>query len=97
MKRDAASNLVRHVIGFNIRSLRERQKHSQTQFAKMVGVNRSYLNQIEQGKMNASVDVLVKIADGLDVPLPDLFNGLESCAPNRLPRDVTYSAIQFPE
>ncbi len=97
MKHDAANNLVRHIIGANIRTLRGQRGHSQMKFAEMVRINRSYLNQIEQGKMNASVDILVKIANGLDVPLPDLFRGLESHTPSRLPRDAVYAAVQFPE
>lgn len=97
MKHDAANSLVRHVIGFNIRTLRDQRGHSQAKFAEMVGVNRSYLNQIEQGKMNASVNILVKISDGLDVPLPDLFRGLESQPPSRLPHDTVFAAVQFSE
>lgn len=97
MKHDAANNLVRHIIGFNIRMLRDRAGHNQTRFAEMVGINRSYLNQIEQGKMNASVDKLVLIADGLDVPLTELFKGLEDAAPSRLPHNTTYATVQIPK
>lgn len=96
MKHDAASNLIRHVVGFNIRSLRKRQKHSLSRFAKMVGISRTYMSHIEAGRVNATLDVLVKIADGLDVPLTDLFEGLELCAPNRLPHETTYSALRLP-
>ncbi len=93
MEHDETSVLVRHIIGANIRALREVRGHNQTKFAEMIGLNRSYLNQIESGKMNASVNVLVKIADGLDVPLTDLHEGLSSTAPHRLPKDTIYASI----
>lgn len=50
----------------------------------MVEMNRSHLNQIEGGKQNFSMDKLVRIADGLDVPLTDFFVGLESGSPSSI-------------
>ena len=97
MKHDETSRLVKRVIGFNIKSLREHSRQSQSKFAEMIGMNRSYLNQIEGGKKNASVSILVKIANGLDVPLTALFKGLDSHAPNRLPVDTVYAMVQLPD
>ena len=88
--------LVRQVIGRNIRTLRTASGQNQTKFAAMIGVNRSYINQIESGKMNASVNILVKIADGLDAPLASLFEGLDGCAPRKLPADNRYAVVRIP-
>ena len=44
----------------------------------------SDLNQLINGKHNFTLDMLVKIADGLDVPLADLFVGLDELPPHKL-------------
>lgn len=93
MKHDDTSKLVRQVIAHNVRKLRKRTGQSQVKFAKMVSINRSYISQIENGKMNVSVDILVKIADGLDVPLASLLKGLEGAPPCKLPKDTVYAVI----
>ena len=95
MKCDAP-NPIRLVIGQNICVLRERQNLDQEELAEMIGMSRSYLSRIENGWNNASIDIYIKIADGLDAPLPDLFKGLEGSAPGRLPLNVTYAAVQLP-
>ena len=69
MAHDNANNPVGQIIGRNIRALRDANGQSQVQFAEMIGISRPYLNQIEKGKMNWSLKMLVKIADGLDVPI----------------------------
>ena len=97
MEHDETTRLIRRVIGFNIRSLRKQTKISQAKFAEMVGINRSYLNQIERGMENPSLAKLVKIADGLDKPITALLKGLESHAPHRLPADTLYAMVQLPD
>lgn len=96
MEHDETTRLIRRVIGFNIRSLRMQAKLSQEKFAEMVGINRSYLSQIERGMENPSLVKLVKIADGLDEPITTLMKGLESHAPHRLPADTLYAMVKLP-
>lgn len=49
---------------------------SQTSFVLMVGVSRKYLIDIEGGKANPTVDMLERIASGLDTTVGQLFEGL---------------------
>lgn len=42
------------------------------QLSLMVDVNRLTLRKIEQGEGNPTLDVLLRISDGLDVPFSDL-------------------------
>lgn len=65
---------VRQTVGRNARALREARGMSQSCFAEMIGVNRAYYNRVELGLRNISMDLLVKIASGLDVPLTRLFS-----------------------
>lgn len=46
---------------------------TQTDFAKMIGMDRSYLSQIENGKLTPSIPTLEKIARGLNKSLKDFF------------------------
>lgn len=89
MRTDEACIFVRRVVGANAGRLRAERNISQSELARMVEVNRSHVNQFEAGKQNISIDYLVKLADGLDVPISDFFGGLESDAPHRLYRADT--------
>ena len=73
MKNLGKHNEIRHGVGQRIRTLREERGLSQYQFAKMISMDRSYLINIEKGKRNVSIDMLTKIATGLDVWITDLF------------------------
>ncbi len=65
-------------IGQNVRSLRRERGVTLRRFGMMVGMDKTYLSGIENGKRNATVSTLERIADGLDVPLEDLFRGVGS-------------------
>lgn len=60
-------------LGRNIRILRVKHGLSLRKFGQMIGVDYAYLSNIETAKANATVDVLAKIAEGLDVDIRDLF------------------------
>ncbi|OUO31561.1 helix-turn-helix transcriptional regulator [Olsenella sp. An293] len=84
-----ACKFVRARVGSNVGRLCCEKGLSQSRFAAMIGVDRSHLNQLIGGKSNVTLDVLVKIADGLDVPLTSLFFGLGDAAPQRIEYDGT--------
>lgn len=84
MKTDATNTYVRKVLGVTVGRLRLEQGLSQSRLADMVDLDRSRINQFEGGKENVSLDYLVKIADGLDVPISDFFVGLSDASPHEL-------------
>ena len=63
----------RREIGLRVRQIREAQGLSLRKLALMVGMDYKYLFSIEHGEANATIDVLAKIADGLNIELRDLF------------------------
>ena len=63
-------------LGSNIARLRTERGHSQGSFALMVGVSRQYLIDIESGRATPTVDMLERIAGGLDVRVSLLFEGM---------------------
>jgi len=50
-----------------------RMSQTQDLFAHNVGITQTYLSQIENGKKKPSTDLLQRIAEYVDVPLPVLF------------------------
>ena len=84
MDKKHVEKYVFRIVGLNIARLREDKKVSQSALARMVELNRSNINQIENGKQNVSIAYLVKIADGLDVAITDFFRDLDGEAPSRL-------------
>lgn len=62
-------------LGDNIARLRADAGITQYSFALMVGVSRQYLIDIENGRANPTVDMLERIAGGLDTPVSTLFQG----------------------
>ena len=68
----AAHNDPKKGVGSRIASLRAKQGLSQRRFAMIIGLDRSSLNRIESGKGNPTVSTLIRIANGLAVPCPEL-------------------------
>lgn len=49
---------------------------SQEKFAHHVGIDRTYMSSIEQGRRNPSLDIILKIAHALRVDAAELVEGL---------------------
>jgi transcriptional regulator with XRE-family HTH domain len=60
------------IVGENLRRLRTRQGHSLERLAKLSGVSRAMLSQVELGRSVPTIAVLWKIAHALDVPFAAL-------------------------
>lgn len=65
---------LREQVGLNIRNLRNSKGFSQEQLALAADLDRSYISEIELAKNSASIDVLERIADALDIAPKELFN-----------------------
>jgi transcriptional regulator with XRE-family HTH domain len=59
-------------FGTAARTARNEQGHSQEAFAAMIGIDRSYYGAIERGEFNPSLDMILRIADGLSMRVGDL-------------------------
>lgn len=64
-------------VGRRMRELRLKTGLSQEKFALQIGMDRTYYASVEAGKRNISLCNLKKIADGLEVSLSGLFEGIE--------------------
>ena len=59
-------------LGSRIKKLRRKRGWSQAEMAERVGIDRSFLADVERGKRNISILNLEIIADGLKVSLSQL-------------------------
>jgi len=73
---------IKELLGNRIRTLRNLKKWSQMDLGERADVNYKFLGEIERGQQNPSFHVLVKIADALEIELPELFR-LEQETTNR--------------
>lgn len=63
----------RRRFGDRVRQLRTERGWSQELLAEKAELHRTYIVGVEQGQRNASLDVIHALAQGLGVPLADLF------------------------
>src|SRR5882724_3712812 len=71
---EAASTELPVILGRNLRRLRTRQGHSLERLAKLSGVSRAMLSQIETGKSAPTISLLWKIATALGIPFATLLD-----------------------
>jgi len=64
-------------LGKRIQQLRSEAGYSQEKFALKIEMDRTYFSSVESGKRNISVCNLKKIADGLNITLSELFDGVQ--------------------
>jgi len=63
-------------FGNRIKELRNKTGISQEKFALKIGMDRTYYASVEAGRRNIAICNIKKIADGLDLTLSELFQGL---------------------
>lgn len=66
--------MIQKQVGLRIKELRNALGQSQEKFALEIGIDRTYLASIEQGKRNVSIVNLDKIWKGLKISPKDFFD-----------------------
>lgn len=67
---------IRVKLGNRVQSLRRKHKWTQVELAERLGIDRSYLSEIETGKKDPSLRVLKALADGFELSLSQFLKGL---------------------
>jgi len=62
----------RKLLGQRIKSLRKIKGYTQEQLAEIIDINPKYLSSIERGEENPTLDLFLRLAQGLKVELSDL-------------------------
>ncbi len=60
-------------FGLNVYYYRRKRKLTQEQLAEMVAIEPNHMSNIELAKAGASLDVVFRLADALEVPVHKLF------------------------
>ena len=68
--------MITKKLGARIKELRNKIGISQEKFALSIDMDRTYFASVEAGKRNIAICNIKKIADGLNVSLSELFEGL---------------------
>lgn len=68
--------MITKELGQRIKELRQQAGLSQEKFALKIEMDRTYFASVEAGRRNISICNIKKIADGFDIPLSKLFEGL---------------------
>jgi len=61
-------------LGLNIVYYRKKKKLTQLQLAELADIDRSHISAIELGNVGASLDVIFKLCEALDIPPKNLFD-----------------------
>ena len=65
---------LREIVARNLRRLRRSKRLSQEELADRAGINRNYVGMLEREENSATVDMLEKLADVLNVDPIEFFN-----------------------
>ena len=64
----------REILSVNLKYLRKKYNLSQEDFAEIIGSNLTYVNQLENCRRKPTIDMLDKIADGMNAKLDSKLN-----------------------
>jgi len=81
---------VNAIFGKTVRALRSAAGYSQEGFADAIHVHRTYMGTIERGEGNPTLDMIARMAHGLNLSLSQLFEAVEAGQPD-VAADITPS------
>ena len=68
---------ARQILGERVERTRKTLGISKVDFCVAVGISRPYLDQIESGKANSTLEILFKLAPALGMTVSELLEGIE--------------------
>lgn len=66
--------MIKQKLGLRIKELRKKQSLSQEELADIAGLDRTYINSVENGKRNISLINIEKFANAFGLSLKDFFD-----------------------
>ncbi len=67
-------NNIKQILGKRVKELRDNLKLSQEALADKAELDRTFINHVENGRRNISIDNIQKIVHALDVSISEFFN-----------------------
>lgn len=65
---------INRLLGRKVQRLRKAEGYTQEELAEHLGISRTHMGHIEQGRKSPSLELIDKIAKKLKVKVSDLFN-----------------------
>ncbi|MET3516345.1 transcriptional regulator with XRE-family HTH domain [Pseudacidovorax sp. 1753] len=91
--REAAVAELVELFGLTVRQLREQQHWSQEELAARSELNRSYVGEVERGRVVASLATAQKLAAALELNLATLLVRCEQTGRHRIAQRINLAAI----
>ena len=64
---------ITKLVGTRIRGFRKEKRLSQEELAEKCSLHPTYIGQLERGEKNPTIESVMKIANGLEIPIDQLF------------------------
>lgn len=69
---------ITKLVGTRIRGFRKEKRLSQEELAEKCSLHPTYIGQLERGEKNPTIESVMKIANGLEIPIDQLFVNITS-------------------
>ena len=64
---------IKKLIGSRIKNLRRIRRYSQERLAEIIDINPKYLSSVERGQENPTLDLFIRLSQGLKVSMHEIF------------------------
>ncbi len=88
---------IAEIFGKRVRSLRKQRSLSQEKLSELCDLHPTYIGQIERGEKNASLETIMSLCKGLDVPPSLLFENIGAVSEKTIPGDIYDIVIEMSE
>lgn len=85
------------LLGERIRKLRQIKNWTQQQLGEQADISYKYIGDIERGKENPSVNVLIKIAAALNIEIIELFRFEQNTGRKQIKAEITKILDAMPD
>lgn len=65
---------ISKLFATKVQELREAKKLTRTQLSELADLDMSYIGKIERSEKSPNLKTIIKLAEGLEVPVKDLFD-----------------------
>lgn len=65
------------MVKIMVKEVRAKKNISVRRLAEISGISKTYINEVENGQKNPTIEVLCTLAKALEVPVSDLFQCIE--------------------
>lgn len=88
------------LVGTRIRGFRKQRKLSQEELAEKSDLHPTYIGQLERGEKNPTIESILKIANGLEIPMDQLFVNIQTAGryepENYIPDRILFLISELP-